>query len=47
MNYVRFIASRTGQAELIDKPSFLKELPIQKIKKLTKEHFNSIIKNLK
>ena len=47
MNYVRFIANKTGNLELIDDPSNLKNLQISEIKKYTKEHFEAILKNLK
>ncbi|MCU0822045.1 MAG: hypothetical protein MUC95_06165 [Spirochaetes bacterium] len=47
MNYVRFIANKTGKLELVDDPSSLKILPVIEIKKYTKEHFEAILKNLK
>ncbi len=47
MNYIRFVANITGKLEMIDNVSSLKYLPLAKIKKLTKLHFNSLIKNLK
>jgi len=46
-NFIRFIANSEGRLEIIDKPSLLKHIGISKIKKLTKEHFFSTIKNLK
>lgn len=47
MNYVRFIASKTGNRDLIDDPSAIKNIPVADIKKYTKEHFHSILNNLK
>lgn len=47
MNYIRFIANRTGRLDLIDNPSDIKFLKTEDIKRLSMEHFNSIVKNLK
>ncbi len=47
MNYVRFIANKTGNLELADNPSNIKNLQVAEIKKYTKEHFEAILKNLK
>ena len=46
-NIIRFVANRTEKLEIIDNPSLLKHIHISRIKKLTKEKFNSIIQNLK
>jgi len=46
-NYIRFVAKRIGKLDLISNPSDLKYLNIKKIKKVTEEHFNTIINNLK
>lgn len=47
MNYIRFIANRRGQLEIIDNPSLLKNISVSEITALTKEHFNSLIKSIK
>jgi hypothetical protein len=47
MNIVRFIANKTGKAGLIDEPSDLKLLNINDIRRIAKDHFNSIIKTIK
>ena len=40
MNYVRSVAGKTGKAEMVDDPSLLRNLPVPKIKRFAKEHFN-------
>ncbi|MBN2400830.1 MAG: hypothetical protein JXN64_00375 [Spirochaetes bacterium] len=47
MNIVRFIANKTGRQGLVDDLSDLKYLPINEIKRLIKEDFNMILKNIK
>ncbi|MDY6932732.1 MAG: hypothetical protein SVZ03_00750 [Spirochaetota bacterium] len=47
LNFIRFLAERTGKSEFIDNPSLVKYMDIPTIKKLSKEQFNSIIKNLR
>jgi hypothetical protein len=46
MNYVRFIANRRGQLEIIDNPSLLRNLNVSEITKLSKEHFDSLLKSI-
>ena len=47
MNFVRFISRKTGKAEISQKPGLIKKIPGEKIKRLSKEYFESIIKKLK
>ncbi len=47
MNIVRFIANKTGKSGFIDEPSDLKLQNINDIKRMAREHFNSIVKTIK
>jgi hypothetical protein len=47
MNIVRFIANKTSKAGLVDEPSDVKLININDIKRMAREHFNSIIKTIK
>ena len=47
MNIIRFISNKTGKAGLVDEPGGVKTLAIAEIRQMTKERFDSIVKNLK
>ncbi|MFH0976088.1 MAG: hypothetical protein V1874_09940 [Spirochaetota bacterium] len=46
-NIIRFIANKTAKPGLVDDPSDLRLLGINEVKRLTREHFNSIMRNVK
>lgn len=47
MNIIRYFANKLGKPGLVDDPTEMKFLTINDIKKSTREHFNSMIKNIK
>ncbi len=47
MNFVKYASSELGKKELSDNPSLLKNIPPAELQRLSKAHFNSIIKNMK
>jgi hypothetical protein len=47
MNIIRYFANKLGKPGLVDDPTEMKLLMINDIKKSTREHFNSMIKNIK
>ncbi len=47
MNIIRFVANKTGKYGLIDDPSGIKNLSVNEIKHLIKDHFNDLMKNVK
>ncbi|HOE19333.1 MAG TPA: hypothetical protein PKJ69_00055 [Spirochaetota bacterium] len=46
-NYIKFLSLYTANGEYIEKPSLIKNLPIEDIKKIARLHFETTIKNLK
>jgi|GEM_PF-6462822 len=47
MNFVKYASTELGKKELVDNPSLLKNVHPVEMQRLSKSHFNSIIKNLK
>jgi hypothetical protein len=47
MNFVKYASTELGKKELVDNPSLLKNVHPVELQRLSKSHFNSIIKNLK
>ena len=47
MNYISFIADAEGSKDLINNPGNIKNLSVDKLKKYSKNHFNSTINKLK
>ncbi|MCX8123850.1 MAG: hypothetical protein N3F66_06760 [Spirochaetes bacterium] len=46
-NFIKFLSLYTSNSEYIEKPSLIKQLPADDIKKIAKLHFDTTIKNLK
>ncbi len=46
-NFIKFIARYTGNKVYIKKPSSVKDLPVEEMKKIARQHFNTILKDLK
>lgn len=47
MNFIRFAANRTSNLEIIDNPNLLSNLTEAVLKKLSKYHFNSVLRSMK
>ncbi len=47
VNIIRYIANKTGKTGLIDNPSELRLINVNEMKRLTKDYFNLILKNIK
>lgn len=47
MNYIKFVAGEYGKKELIDNPSLLKNIPPGDLQKMSRMHFQAVVKNLK
>lgn len=47
MNYIRYVAAETGKKEIVENPSILKTLPVAELQRLSRLHFNSLIKHLR
>lgn len=46
-NFIKFLSLYTANSEYIEKPSLIKQIPLEDIKKIAKLHFETTIKNLK
>lgn len=46
-NFIKFLSLYSANSEYIEKPSLIKQLPVEDIKKIAKLHFETTIKNLK
>ncbi len=46
-NFIKFLSLYSANSEYIEKPSLIKHLPVEDIKKIAKLHFETTIKNLK
>jgi hypothetical protein len=46
-NFIRYAAGESGKPDMIENPSLLKLLPLPEIERLSREHFNAVIKTLK
>ena len=47
MNFVRFIANKSGKPNLAEEPSEIKLISLNEIKYLAREHFSNILKSIK
>lgn len=46
-NYISFLAEKTGNNRILDDPSLIKYLPVERIRDLTHMHFTHLMKKLK
>lgn len=46
-NFIKFVSLYTANSEYIEKPSLIKQIPLEDIKKIAKLHFETAMKNLK
>lgn len=47
MNYIRYVAAETGKKEITENPSLLKYLPVVELQRLSRLHFNSLLKHIR
>ncbi len=46
-NFIKFLSLYTANSEYIEKPSLIKQIPLEDLKKIAKLHFETTIKNLR